>query len=145
MITLETLRVLAFGIIAASLLSSCAPQQRFVWGSYESELYGYYKDPKRLKNLMDELEIAISDGEKLVKNMASNDGKPRRIAPGLYAEYGYLLMISRQGAKAKSYFEKEKQTWPESAILMEKMIATVDRNSGTGTKQGVLKSGEGAR
>ena len=145
MITLGTLRVLAFGILALSFLSSCAPQQRFIWGSYESEFYGYYKDPERLENLMHALETAIADGEKLAQTNASDDGKPRRIAPGLYAEYGYLLMISNQGAKAKSYYEKEKQTWPESTKLMEKMIAAVDQNSGTGTRQGVLKSGGAAR
>lgn len=127
MINIRFLRGLVFCFLAAGLLISCAPQQ-YVWGSYETELYGYYKDPDRLENLMMALETAIAEGEKSAKKTSSAGGaKTRRVAPGLYAEYGYLLMIKNQGAKAKSYFKKEKQSWPESTVLMDKMIKVIDQ------------------
>lgn len=133
-------RGVVFSFLAAGLLISCAPQQRFVWGSYESELYGYYKDPERLENLMKALETAIARGEEAAKSDASSDGaKPRRIAPGLYAEYGYLLLIKNESDKARSYFEKEKQTWPESVTLMDKMIAVVDQGKAGSSKQGIFE------
>ncbi len=113
--------------LAAGLLISCAPQG-YVWGSYETELYDYYKDPDRLENLMIALETAIAEGEMSAKKTSSAGGaKTSRIAPGLYAEYGYLLMIKNQDAKAKGYFEKEKQSWPESTVLMDKMIKVIDQ------------------
>jgi hypothetical protein len=135
-----------FFFLAAGLLISCAPQQRFVWGSYESELYDYYKDPEKLENLMKALETAIADGEEAAKASSSADeAKPRRIAPGLYAEYGYLLMIKNDGAKARSYFEKEKQSWPESTVLMDKMIAVIDQGQGGWSKQGIFEKGKSAK
>ncbi len=127
MIYFRFLRGVVVCFLVAGLPISCAPQQ-YVWGSYETELYGYYKDPDRLENLMMALETAIAEGEKLTKKTSSASGaKTRRVAPGLYAEYGYLLMIKNEGAKAKSYFKKEKQSWPESTILMDKMIKVIDQ------------------
>lgn len=113
--------------LAAGLLISCAPQA-YVWGSYETELYEYYKDPDQLESFMRALETAIAKGEESAQNPGSADGATSpRIAPGLYAEYGYLLMLKNQDAKAKGYFEKERQSWPESRVLMEKMIKVVDQ------------------
>ena len=128
MINFRSLRGLVFCFLAAGLLISCAPQQKYVWGSYESELYGYYKDPGRLENLMKALDTAIADGEESAKKTKSVGGaKTNRVAPGLYAEYGYLLMIKNEDAKAKGYFEKEKKSWPESTVLMDKMIKVIDQ------------------
>lgn len=129
MIKFRTFRGGLFGLLAAGLLVSCAPQQQFVWGTYETSLYGYYKNPEQLENLMKSLEKAIAEGEEAAKSSAAADGtKPRRIAPGLYAEYGYLLMLKNDGAKANIYFEKEKASWPESMVLMDKLIAVVDQS-----------------
>ena len=128
MISFRNIHGIVFSFLAAGLLVSCAPQQKYVWGSYETELYGYYQDPERLENLMEALETAIAEGEKSAKKTSSADSAiARRIAPGLYAEYGYLLMLNNEGARAKSYFEKEKQSWPESTVLMDKMIKVIDQ------------------
>ncbi len=128
MINLRFLRGLAFCSLSAGLLISCAPQQ-YVWGSYETELYDYYKNPESLENLMKALETAIAEGENSARKTGSAGGaKTNYVAPGLYAEYGYLLMTKNQDAKAKSYFEKEKLLWPESAVLMDKMIKVIDQD-----------------
>lgn len=146
MINLKVLRGAVLSFLVAGLLISCAPPKKYVWGSYESELYGYYKDPEKLENLMKALETAITDGEEAAKAKASSNGtKTRRIAPGLYAEYGYLLLIKNDGERAKSYFEKEKQSWPESTVLMDKMIAVVDQGKGHQSKQGIFEGGKSAK
>lgn len=143
MMNFRFLRGVLFSFLAAGLLISCAPRTTYVWGSYETDLYGYYKDPERLENLMKALETAIAEGEKAANANSSSDGsKPRRIAPGLYAEYGYLLLIKNDGVTAKSYFEKEKQSWPESTVLMDKMIAVIDQGKGGWSKQA---AGEGEK
>ena len=75
------------------------------------------------------LETAIAEGEKSAKKTSSASGaKTRRVAPGLYAEYGYLLMIKNEDSKAKTYFQKEKRSWPESTVLMDKMIKVIDQS-----------------
>ena len=130
MINFRHIRGAAVVFLTMGLLISCAPKQKYAWGSYENALYSYYKDPESLESLKAELEATIAEGEKSAMESSSADGTTsNRIAPGLYAEYGYLLMLGNEGDRARSYFEKEKQSWPESTVLMDKMIKVVDQQS----------------
>lgn len=91
--------------------SGCAATDKYHWGSYEKSLYGYYKNPSELEMLTESLADVIAEGEA--------DGK---VPPGIYAEYAYILYISGKKQESVSYFEKEKKSWPESSVLMEKMV-----------------------
>ena len=44
------------------------------------------------------------------------------MAPGLYAEYAFLLMRRGENERAIEYYNKEKALWPESAQFMDSMI-----------------------
>ncbi len=61
----------------------------------------------------------------MVVNAESTGGG--RVPPGLYAEYGYALYEAGQANEALIYFGKEKEKWPESAVIMDKMIRNVKR------------------
>jgi hypothetical protein len=79
-------------------------------------LYRHYKDPQdKAKNLEN------------LKEIIENAEKEDRVPPGLYAEYGYALYETGIISEAIVNFEKEKAKWPESNILMEKMIRNVKR------------------
>ena len=107
------------------MLQACAQQPMYVWNNYEDELYHYYQDPEKLSELMASLKTTITDNEQAQRDAGTAGGSkaPRRMPPGLYAEYGYLLLISNKQQEAKVYFQKEKDTWPESTVLMDKMIS----------------------
>jgi hypothetical protein len=98
---------MAFGALG------CVPSTKYHWGNYENSLFRYYKNPSEVKELAGSLFMIIKKGEQ--------DG---RVPPGLYAEYGYLLFVTGNAEEAVAYFEKEKNIWPESSVLMDKMIAT---------------------
>jgi hypothetical protein len=98
-------------LLLTGLLGACVPKPMYYWGDYQTRLYAYYKDPEALQALMEALDLAIAEGE-----------KDSRIPPGLYAEYGFLLLVKDQRDEAAIYFNKEKSTWPESTVLMDKMI-----------------------
>jgi hypothetical protein len=102
--------ILALGALLA--LVGCKPPQTYEWGNYEGSLYGLMKDPSGLENYGHSLQKQIQDGE--------GTGK---VPPGIYAEYGYFLTATNQSGDAIKYYEKEKQRWPESAHLMDKMIS----------------------
>ena len=89
----------------------CQPPQIYSWGNYEGSLYTLMKDPTSLDKYGRALQQQIQDGE--------GSGK---VPPGIYAEYGYFLMVTNQPKEAINCFEKEKQRWPESARFMDKMI-----------------------
>jgi hypothetical protein len=101
-------------LAALAVLAGCAaPQNKYDWGNYEQSLYEYYKAPANTQALLLSLNTTITNAE----------ANKRTVAPGLYAEYGFLLMQSGKPKEAIAYFEKEKSKWPESAALMNRMVA----------------------
>lgn len=95
------------------VLNGCttSPQSKYDWGNYEQSMYSYYKNPADANALILAIETTIITAE------TAN----RSVAPGLYAEYGYLLMMQGKQQDAVANFEKEKRRWPESTHLMDKM------------------------
>jgi hypothetical protein len=101
-------------VVAAS---GCASQSSmYHWGAYDSALYGHYRKPAEREAWVEALKTALLEAER----------EGRRVPPGLYAEYGYALLEEGKSKEAVTYFEKEKAKWPESTVLMQKMI----RNAG---------------
>lgn len=104
--------VLCLGVLLA--LNGCvttAPA-KYSWGNYENSLYSYYKDSTKSGDYEAELVSVISDSEATAKP----------VAPGLYAEYGFLLLQEGKSKDAITQFEKEKAKWPESTYLMNNLI-----------------------
>lgn len=103
-----------------ALAQGCAPRTRYAWGKYDSTLYSHYKNPQDKEAHLERLKEIVQEAE-------AQD----RVPPGLYAEYGYALYESGNIREALSYFEKEKAKWPESNVLMEKMIRNAKRQEET--------------
>lgn len=96
----------------ALMMTACAVQPKYSWGNYDRSLYAYYKDSSKSAEHMAELGTIVTDSE--------TSGK--KVAPGIHAEYGYLLLQKGQKAEAIAQFEKEKAKWPESTQFMDVMI-----------------------
>jgi len=103
----------------ALALSACATkkQDMYQWGSYDGLLYDAYKDPSKVEDLRVKLEAQIT---------ASESAK-QKVAPGLYAELGTIYLQSGAKEKALAYYKLERNTWPESQILMTSMIENIER------------------
>lgn len=104
------MRYLLLGCIILVGTTGCT-KTIYNWHSYESSLYQYYKNPDSIHDYAESLS-------ELVKN-------DNHIPPGLYAEYGYILYIMGKSNEALSYFQKEKETWPESTYLMDLMTKKI--------------------
>jgi hypothetical protein len=104
---------LALLVSTALLLTACATtQKKYAWGSYDHSLYVYYKDPATAAALAQSLEATISAAEKT----------NAIVGPGIYAEYGYLLLQQGNSTAAIDAFRKEASHWPESKVFMDHMI-----------------------
>ena len=110
------LRLMIAGACALSLVA-CAMPSRFEWGDYENSLYAYSKAPGARESYRKALMVAIQQGE-----------KTNRLAPGMYAELGYLFLEDDNKAEAISSFQKEMTAFPESRAFLK---AVVDRVSGS--------------
>ena len=120
-IAMKNVFLLLLGSLA---LGGCAsqPSALYSWGSYPEQSYLMYSQPQKAAPTMQiqKLEAEI-EGAK-AKNLA--------VPPGLYAHLG--LMYSEQGNmnKAVEYFQLERQVYPESTILMDRLLKKLGAGSG---------------
>jgi hypothetical protein len=122
-------------VVLATALQGCAAPTMYRWGSYDETLYKHYKNPQDREAFVVGLKEVVLDAEKAgVKT-----------PPGCYAEYGYALLEAGNAAEAATYFTKERDTWPESRLLMERMIAvTQTRAAPAGDKAPAATQGTAA-
>ena len=102
------------------MLTACAPT-RYAWHGYDQNLYNHYKNPADHEEFAEKIKEVIEDGEA--------DGK---VPPGLYAEYGFVLYEKGDFPDAIIFFNKEQTKWPESKVLMAKMISNAQKKSAQG-------------
>lgn len=76
------MKKLGFVVTTVALLTGCAAPAKYSWGGYENSLYQYYKDPTKAGELSTALMETIQSAEKT----------QGAVPPGIYAEYGYLLV-----------------------------------------------------
>ena len=127
MINKKALRLLALLLFISVFGIGCASKGLYEWGDYELALYRFYDDPENLDEYVEALDEIVNESE-------SAD----RVPPGMYAEYAYVLYVSGQSDMATTYFQREKEKWPESALFMDMMIENVN----SAPKPDLTQSGE---
>ncbi|HEY0490525.1 MAG TPA: DUF4810 domain-containing protein [Telluria sp.] len=107
---------IVYALIACAVLSGCATNKGlYDWSGYSGLLYQSYKDPAKIAENMHKLEANILKAEQ----------SGAKVAPGLYADLGTMLLQSGDRDKAVINFQKERALWPESAVLMDAMIKNI--------------------
>jgi hypothetical protein len=97
--------------------SACVPSTYYQWNGYDETLYRHYKTPQERQAWIEGLKTAILEAEL----------RGAKMPPGLYAEYGYALFEEGDAKQAIVYFRKEQALWPESRVLMEKMVRNAEQ------------------
>ena len=111
------MRLPLISIACSTLLSACVPQPMYKWGGYDQALLSSYKDPNKSEELRLKLEALITAAE----------SSQAKVAPGLYAELGTLYYQKGDESKARLYYSKERDAWPESSGLMNALLQNMDR------------------
>ncbi len=113
-------------VLSILLLTSChtvkykSPYKQYAWHKFELNYYEYTKfktDESKLK--YEEALIQI-----LKK---PNKGKTKSVPPGVYAEVGMITVRKGHPDVAVSYFKKEKELYPESSVLMDRLIELYEK------------------
>ena len=107
---------LKLGLIAISalLLLGCAtPEKMYYWGDYSNTLYQSKKHPSE--------QASLAHLQALEKIIAESGKNNLRIPPGVHAELGYIYFRQNKKDLAIQNFNMEKQLYPESRILMERL------------------------
>jgi hypothetical protein len=106
--------ILSFAILLIVSSIGCAPKQMYYWGDYSDTLYAYKKNSND--------ETLLKHMQELNKIIEQSNKHNTRVPPGVYGELGYLTLKSDKVKEAIEYFNIEKQLYPESTILMDRLI-----------------------
>ena len=97
--------------------TACTPRQ-FYWGTYEDTLY----TREQQAGATGENEAATTLAAIIDEASAAGDLK---VAPGIHADYGYLLFKQGKPDEAIAQLQQEATLYPESKVLMEKMVSRI--------------------
>lgn len=114
---------LTAAVAISAILAGCqtAPPL-FEFGSYEQSLYVYYKKPDQADRYRESLEKAIEKGE-----------KNNNVAPGMYAELGYLVSLQGDQDAAIEMYQMEMARFPESSFFLSRVIASMQDDQDAAT------------
>ena len=103
------------------LMSGCSAQPKplYNYGEYSENYYHAKKElsPESALELQKSIEYSIEN--------AANS-RSARVAPGMYANLGYIYLKGGKTDKALESFNKEKLIYPESAHFMDRMIKKIE-------------------
>lgn len=102
-------------LLISGFLFSCQIQKPlYNWGKYEDKSYGYLKNTndKTTKQLLEEYTKLIAN-QKLTRKVPP---------PGIFADYGFLLIQNGKSAEGRKFLEKEIAIYPESKIFIDRIL-----------------------
>lgn len=106
-------------LVAGSLLGlalGCElpkPKPEFNWHGHEQMLYALMMNHANLEAYGKFLRQQIDQ---------QPEGEP--VPPGICGDYGFVLLSTGNAKEAERYFLLERTTWPESRVLMDRLIAS---------------------
>jgi len=101
--------------ISLFLLCSCTTQQKlYSWDKYQTTSYNYLKnsDDKSTQDLIKTYQVII----------AKQTGTRSVVPPGIYADYGFLLLQLNKTVEGKEMLLKEISLYPESKVFIDRIL-----------------------
>lgn len=109
-----------FIAITALLFTACTTQKPlYSWGKYEVTSYNYLKnsDEKSTQELI----------ESYKKIIEKQNGSRGVVPPGIYADYGFILLQANKTAEGKALLLKEIALYPESKIFIDRILNMIEK------------------
>jgi len=111
---------LIFISISVLLLAACTTQKPlYTWENYETTSYNYLKnsDEKATQEL-------IKTYQKIIEKQK---GTRATVPPGIYADYGFLLLQANKTEEGKAMLSKEIALYPESKIFIDRILKILEK------------------
>jgi len=87
----------------------------YVWSDYSNAVYNYIKNSDEKSETQ-----LIAAYEAIIKNQSESSRGV--VPPGIYAEYGYLLLKENKIDEGKAMLKKEIETYPESEVFVSRIL-----------------------
>ena len=96
-------------------LTACTPKRLlYSWNDYDNTSYKYLKngDEKSVENLLKSYQQIIE----------KQNGTRKTVPPGIYADYGFILLQTGKTEEGKIMLEKEIALYPESKVFIDRIL-----------------------
>jgi hypothetical protein len=107
-------------LLVLLLLASCSSQKPlYTWRNYNTTSYNYLKnnDEKSTQALIETYQKMI-EKQKDVRDT---------VPPGIYADYGFLLLQANKTEEGKVMLQKEISLYPESKIFIDRILKMLEQ------------------
>lgn len=116
-------KILLLSFITLSIFTQGCTTKKYspmyFWGSYELQLYHYYKNDKSIPDQITTLNKTIE--------YAKENNMP--VPPGLHAHLGYLYSLVGDKKQAIKQFNIEKEMFPESKKFVNYLIKNLGKKN----------------
>lgn len=115
---MKTFRSIAL-VIILTMAASCTTQlPLYTWENYEAKSYDYLKNSDEAST-----QSLIEVYEKIIKTQKGSRGV---VPPGIYADYGFLLLQANKTAEGQQMLAKEVELYPESKVFIDRILQMMD-------------------
>jgi hypothetical protein len=106
--------------LSAVLFVSCSTTQKplYSWWNYADANYNFLK-----KNDEKSTSKLIEMYEKIIKKQK---GTRNVVPPGVYADYGFILIQANKNELGKTMLLKEIELYPESRIFIDRILKLIE-------------------
>jgi len=106
--------------LAVIILTACSVQKPlYTWSNYTNTSYNYLKnsDEKSTQELIKSYQTIIE----------KQKGSRGVVPPGIYADYGFILLQANKTAEGKAMLLQEIALYPESKVFIERILKMTEK------------------
>ncbi len=114
------MKKLIFITITVIMLASCTVQKPlYTWDKYDVTSYNYLKnsDEKSTQALIETYQNIIE----------KQQGSRGVVPPGVYADYGFILLQDNKTEEGKAMLLKEVELYPESKTFIDRILKMIEK------------------
>jgi hypothetical protein len=102
------------------LLTACSVQKPlYTWSNYTNSSYNYLKNSDEKST-----EELIKTYQEIIEKQKGSRGV---VPPGIYADYGFILLQANKTAEGKAMLMQEIALYPESRIFIERILKMTEK------------------
>jgi hypothetical protein len=112
-------KLLMMLFVVVSVASCTVQKPLYSWYNYNATSYSYLKNADEAST-----QQLLESYQKIIEKQK---GSRATVPPGVYADYGFLLLKLNKTTEGKSMLAKEMEIYPESKVFIERILKMLEK------------------